>query len=200
MAHKASSRIDKITKEKRQANFLDFCKQCLETKCCVEARPPISLRRRMIIEDYLKVIDTHIADVFQENNSYRSPRETEGNKCCFLDSETRRCLVHAVKPETCVAGPITFNIDLQTGEIEWFLKIEKICPLAGALFKNKDELQRHLESAKRELLTLVHDLDTEALQAILKIEEPDTFKIGEDDLDAEVLSKLKTKAQTSRVQ
>lgn len=200
MAHKTSSRIDKNTKEKRQANFLDFCKQCLETKCCVEARPPISLRRRMIIEDYLKVIDTQIADVFQENNSYRSPRETEGNKCCFLDGETRKCLVHTVKPETCVAGPITFNIDLQTGKIEWFLKTEKICPLAGALFKNKGELQRHLESAKRELLTLVHDLDAEALQAILRIEEPNTFKIGEDDLDAEVLSKLKPKAQTSRDQ
>jgi hypothetical protein len=98
-----------------------------------------------------------------------------------------------------VAGPITFNINPQTSKIEWFLKTEKICPLAGALFNSKVELQRHMASAKRELLTLVHDLDAEALQAILTIEEPDTFKIGEDDLDAEVLSKLKPIAKTSTI-
>lgn len=91
-----------------------------------------------------------------------------------------------------MAGPITFDIDAQTGKIEWFLKTEKICSLAGALFRSKNELQKHIDSAKRELLALVHELDAEALQAILKIEEPDTFKIGEDDLDTGVLRKLKT--------
>ncbi len=59
------------------------------------------------------------------------------------------------------------------------------------MFKNKSELQRHLKSAKRELSALVNDLDAEALRAILKIEEPDTFKIGEDNLAREVLRKLK---------
>jgi Fe-S-cluster containining protein len=180
----------------RQANFLDFCKHCQTTECCIEARPPISSKRKKTIEDYLKAIDAQIEDVFQEKNSYRAPRETEGNKCCFLDGKTKKCLVHAVKPETCVAGPITFNIDSKKGRIEWFLKTEKICPLAGALFRNKSELQRHQESAKRELIALVHDLDAEALQAILTIEEPDTFKIDEDDLDSEVLLKLKPFAQT----
>jgi hypothetical protein len=137
-----------------------------------------------------------VENVFEEKNFYQFPREVEGNKCCFLDSETKKCLVHQVKPETCVAGPITFNIDSKRDKIEWFLKTEKICPLAGALFNNSIEFHKHFASAKRELLTLVHDLDTEALQAILKIEEPDTFKIGEDDLDAGILSKLKPIGKT----
>lgn len=144
----------------------------------------------MIIENYLKGNSTYIEDAFEGKKAYRFPREIEERRCCFFDRKTRKCLVHAVKPETCVAGPITFDINVNTGKIEWFMKTEKICPLAGALFRSKNELQRHIESAKRELLVLVHDLDGEALQAILKIEEPDTFKIGEDDLDTEVLRKL----------
>ena len=190
MAHKVSNRTGKTSLKARQANFFDFCKQC-QSNCCVEARPPISLRRRTIINTFLKASDASHDNFFQETNSYRFPRETEGNKCCFSDSETGKCLVHKVKPETCVAGPVTFDIDSQRGKIEWYLKTAKICPLAGALFRNKSELQRHLESAKRELLALVHDLNAEALQAILKIEEPDILKIGEDDVDAEVLMKLK---------
>jgi hypothetical protein len=97
-----------------------------------------------------------------------------------------------VKPETCVAGPITFDINTETGKIEWFLKMEKICPLAGILYRDQETLNKHLKSAKRELLQLVRDLEAESLRAILKIEEPDTFKIDEDKLDKEVLSKLET--------
>jgi Fe-S-cluster containining protein len=153
----------------------------------------------MIIEDYLEGNGVHIKNAFEEEKAYRSPREIEEGKCCFFDGKTRKCLVHAVKPETCVAAPITFDINVHTGKIEWFLKTEKICPLAGALFRSKNELQKHVESARRELLVLVHDLDAEALRAILKIEEPDTFKIGEDDLDGEVLLKLKPRGSTGIV-
>jgi len=98
--------------------------------------------------------------------------------------------VHSVKPETCVAGPVTFYINLQTGKIEWFLKSERICSLAGVLYKDKEALERHLSLAKKELQRLVRELDAEALCAILKIEEPETFKIGEDSLNPEVLGKL----------
>jgi Fe-S-cluster containining protein len=191
MTQRASNTTTTANAENRQANFLNFCRHCQTTACCIEARPPISSKRKMIIEDYLKSNGAQVENVFQEKNSYQSPKEVEGNRCCFLDGETRKCLVHAVKPETCVAGPVTFNINPQTGKIEWFLKTEKICPLAGALVKDSSELQKHLASAKRELLALVHDLNADALQAILTIEEPDTFKVGEDDLDAEILLKLK---------
>jgi len=126
-----------------------------------------------------------------ENGEYAFPRETEGGYCVFLDKTTKRCRIHPVKPETCVAGPITFDINRETGKIEWFLKMEKICPLAGVLSRDEESLERHMKSAKREILRLVEDLDAEALDAILTIEEPDTFKVGEDNLDSKVVAKLK---------
>jgi hypothetical protein len=47
-----------------------------------------------------------------------------------------------------------------------------------------------LNSAKRELLTLVGELDAEALSTILQIDEPETHKIGEASLNKEVLEGL----------
>jgi len=180
----------KVGEQPRQANFYNVCENC-PISCCVGARPPVTSKRKMIIKDYLKTIGLAVENPFEQKNMYTFPRETKGNHCVFLDKNTKKCRIHQVKPETCVAGPITFDINLKTGKIEWFLKTEKICPLAGALYRNKAELQSHLESARRELLQLVHDLDTKALHAILKIEEPDTFKIGEEDLNPEILAKLK---------
>src|SRR3990170_9052019 len=181
-----------VNEHSRQANFFNICETCPHTNCCIEARPPITSKRKTIANNYLKDKGETIENAFEEKNNYTFPRETDGNHCVFLDKETKKCRVHSVKPETCAAGPITFDINVETGKIEWFLKTEKICPLAGALYGNKEALKNHLDCARKELLKLVHDLDSEALCAILKIEEPDTFKIGEDDLDASVLTKLKS--------
>jgi len=179
----------KVGKERRQADFFHICGSCPIT-CCSSARPPVTSRRKAIIRDYLKAKNIAIEKPF-EKNVYSFPRETEDNCCIFLDKSTKKCKIHHKKPETCVAGPVTFDINLKNGRIEWFLKTEKICPLAGALVRDKRALERHLVSAKREILNLVHDLDGEALSAILKIEEPDTFKIDEKDLNTKVLAKLK---------
>lgn len=124
-----------------------------------------------------------------ETTEYVFPRETGDGFCVFFDEETRKCQVYSVKPETCVAGPITFDINLQTGKIEFYLKFERICPLASSLKKNQIALEKHLSSAKRELLTLVGKLNAEALSAILKIDESETRKIGEALLSKEVLKR-----------
>jgi len=189
---------EKVGEQLRQANFFNVCEKC-PMSCCVRARPPVTSKRKMKIENYLKTTGLTIENAFEEKNTYMFPRETEGNQCIFLDKTTKKCRIHLVKPETCVAGPVTFDINLKTGEIEWLLKTEKICPLAGELYKNKWELQSHLESARRELLRLMNELDAEALQAVLKIEEPDTFKIGEDDLNPEVLTKLNSVAKKDQL-
>jgi Fe-S-cluster containining protein len=185
---------EKVGEQPRQANFFNVCEKC-PTSCCVGARPPLTSKRKAIINNYLKATSLAIENTFEEKNIYTFPKETEGNQCVFLNKNTKKCRIHSAKPETCVAGPITFDINVQTGKIEWFLKTEKICPLAGALYRNKSMLQSHLESARKELLRLVTDLDAEALHAILKIEEPDTFKIGEEDLNPEILAKLKPSTQ-----
>lgn len=180
---------EKTHEQTRQADFFDACGSC-PISCCSDVHPPVTTKRMAIVQNYLITNKIAVENPF-EKNIYSFPRETADKRCVFLDKNSKKCIIHFVKPETCVAGPVTFDINLKTGRIEWFLKTEKICPLAGALCRDKEALNSHLECARAELLKLVHDLDAEALCAILKIEEPDTFKIGEEDLDAEVLMRLK---------
>jgi hypothetical protein len=98
--------------------------------------------------------------------------------------------VHQAKPETCKAGPITFDINLKTAKVEWFLKRGEICALAEQLSRNKESLAAHLEAAKLEIMRLICELDAVELRAILKIPEPDTYKIGENSLPKNVADKL----------
>jgi Fe-S-cluster containining protein len=176
--------------KRRQDDFFATCSNCRTMYgCCHNTDPPIHSGRRRTIEEYLKSKGIRVKDAFVQA-SYVFPRVNEKGYCVFQDEKTRRCLIHSVKPETCVAGPVTFDINLQTGKIEWFLKTEKLCQLAVLLYADKERLQKHLESAKKEILVLVDKLDAEALRALLKIEEPDTFKIGEGPVGREVLKKL----------
>ncbi|MGB9741382.1 MAG: YkgJ family cysteine cluster protein [Candidatus Bathyarchaeia archaeon] len=177
-----------MAEETRQSDFFSVCGSC-KISCCQGARPPVTNERKRIIEKFLKDHELFAEDLF-EHGAYMFPKEDAEGYCIFYDKRTRKCMVHPVKPETCVAGPITFDVNLKTGKVEWYLKMEKICPLAGVMFKNREVLQNHLESAKREIRRLLRELDAEALRAILKIEEPETFKIGEEPAEKEVLHKL----------
>lgn len=172
----------------RQDNFFNVCGEC-KIHCCRDAKPPITDNRRKIIEDYLKRNGVLIENPFAKT-AYTFPSEDTGGYCVFYDKNTKKCRIHPVKPETCVAGPVTFDINVQTRKIEWYLKMEKICPLAGILYKNGEMFKKHLESAKREIIRLVNGLSSEALRAILKIEEPETLKIDEDSIESAIIDKL----------
>jgi len=137
----------------------------------------------------LKAQNVSIKNPFVQT-AYTFPKEDGEGYCLFYDKKTKKCQVHSVKPETCVAGPVTFDINIKTQKIEWYLKMEKICQLAGKLYKNQSMLNKHLESAKKEIFQLVRELDSNALQAILKISEPETFKIDEDNIGKDILHKL----------
>jgi len=178
-----------LIQSKRQSNFFNVCSQC-GGNCCRDARSPLTLTRKKIIEAHLKEQKIRIVNPFVQT-AYIFPKEDAERYCIFYCKKTAKCLIHPVKPETCVAGPITFDINKKTQKIEWHLKKEKICLLAGKMYKNQAILQKHLESAKKEILRLVRELDPKALQTILKIEEPETFKIGEDNIGKEILDKLK---------
>ena len=101
--------------------------------------------------------------------------------------------MHSVKPETCVAGPITFDINFSTKKIEWFLKKGEICAYAATLYADKEAFKKHFKIAKEQITQLVRELDPEELRAIVKIDEPNTFKIGENNLPLETQRKLKLK-------
>jgi Fe-S-cluster containining protein len=172
----------------RQKNFFDVCGAC-KINCCRDARPPITERREKVILEYLKRHGIRVENPFV-HAEYTFPREDAEGYCIFYDEATRKCIVHPVKPETCVAGPITFDINRFSGKIEWYLKMERICPLAGTMCKDKGLLKKHFETARKEILQLVRELNPQALKFILTREEPDTFKIGEEEIENEVLKKL----------
>ena len=165
--------------EMRQDDFSTICSRC-EIICCKGARPPLSSERIRIIDENLKRTGSKL-DSWYCREKYNFPKETSFG-CIFLSAE-KRCMIQSFKPETCVAGPITFDVDLKRETIEFYLKKEQICPLAGALFRDKSRLRKHLMSAKKEIKNLVSKLSKKDLLAILEIEEPDTFKIDEDSLE-----------------
>jgi len=168
---------------RRQSNFFDVCSRCkTEYSCCNETTPPVTAERKKIIEAYLKENGMSITNPF-EHTEYLFPRLTPDGYCIFHDKKTKKCVIHPVKPETCVAGPITFDVNAKTEKIEWFIKMDKICQLAGAVYQDKRLLRKHLASAKEEVLRLVTQLTAEELRAILKKDEPETFKIEEKALE-----------------
>lgn len=183
-----------MTVEPRQNDFFSICGNC-KISCCQNARPPITNERKEIIEAFLREQNFSAENLF-EHAVYMFPKEDADGHCIFYDKKTKKCKIYPVKPETCAAGPITFDLNLKTEKVEYYLKMEKICPLAGAIFRNKELLKKHLETAKREIHKLLHGLNAEALKAILKIEEPETFKIDEDQAEKEVLNKLKSFSKT----
>lgn len=153
----------------RQDDFFSICGRC-KIICCREARPPVTPERAKIIEEVTGIP----SDKFTEfKDGYLSMKE----ECVFLKSGM--CSIQGIKPETCVAGPVTFDVDYAKGVVNLYLKKEAICPLAGALYRDEDRLRQHISSATKEILHLIRNIPENELQAIMKIEEPDTFKITE---------------------
>ncbi len=166
----------------------DVCSQC-KSICCMDAKPPLTEARREIISRYLEKQNIRINQPFSKEQ-YSFPAVDIETYCQLFDKKTGKCRVHVVKPETCVSGPVTFDINLKTKQIEWFLKKEELCAYAGVLYKNKATFREHLAVAKNQIIQLVENLSADELRAIVKIEEPQTFKIGEDELPLKVARKL----------
>ncbi len=122
--------------------------------------------------------------------TYCHPLADEDGYCELYCKETRQCSVHGVKPETCKAGPVTFDVNFRTRKVEFYLKNSEVCAFGGILWANKKALQDHLEAAMEEINRLILQLDKEELKAVLLIPEPHTFKIHENDLPIQVADKL----------
>jgi Fe-S-cluster containining protein len=166
----------------------DVCSQC-KFICCQDANPPLTSRRMQILRDYVTAHNLGVSELFVQGQ-YAHPAADANGVCNFFNKQTRLCSVHSVKPETCRAGPITFDINLQTRKVEFYLKKNEICPFAGVLYQDKAAFNQHLAAAKVEIMRLIAELDVGALKAILLIPEPETFKVDENDLPKEVAEKL----------
>lgn len=137
--------------------------------CCHGAQPPVSeyCYRRLVAEG--------VPEGVFGKGGYRYVKTKHDGTCMLQDG--RKCTIHAVKPETCIAGPFTFDVDGDT--IRIFLKFESICPLVRLLKEVPDAYTQQYDAAVRSITRLVSNLTGDELDAICRIDEPETEKVAE---------------------
>ena len=146
----------------------EICNAC-GGHCCCEANPPISE------PCYERLVREGISPDSFEMNGYRRLKSRPDGACVLWNRG--RCTIHGIKPETCRAGPFTF--DVQGDTVEIFLKLEKICPLVRLLKDEPAAYGQQYARAVENILHLVQNLSENELAAICRIEEPDTEKVAE---------------------
>lgn len=145
------------------------CMQC-GGHCCCEAYPPISghCYQRLVAEGIP-------ASQFIDRGGYRSLRTGSDGHCILW--KDGKCSIHGIKPETCRAGPFTFDVKGDT--IEIFLKFEKLCPIVRLLREAPGAYDQQYSLAVRSITHLVSCLTEEELAVICRIDEPETEKVAE---------------------
>ncbi|NYT01694.1 MAG: YkgJ family cysteine cluster protein [Methanosarcinales archaeon] len=152
----------------------EICARCqLGGGCCHGAHPPLTQRRIDIL------IHSGVTSGEIEFAGYHRLKVKDDGFCVLFDQGG--CTVHSAKPETCVAGPFTF--DVQGDVLEIYLKKESICPLVAYLKEDIAAYQAQLDLAVKNILALVRDLSPQELEVILRIEEPETVKVAEISLE-----------------
>ncbi len=146
------------------------CGEChLIGGCCFEARPPLTSER----------IDILAANGIGPENiefaGYKRLRLKQNGFCIlFRDG---KCSIHDIKPETCVAGPFTF--DMKDSVLQIFLKKESICPMVKFLKADRKAYDGLFEVSVEKIIKLVESVPLAELEEILKIEEPETDLVAE---------------------
>lgn len=170
MIHLSCSNSDKLSLA---------CNQCsLDGGCCHGAMPPLTDKRIKLLNQSGVRPDAVLYA------PYKRLRLKEDGFCVLF--ENGRCTVHDIKPETCVAGPFTF--DIKDGALEIYLKKESICPMVRYLLNDEASYSRQYENAVRSIKELIENLPESEIAEILKIEEHETVKVAEIPLDTLGLS------------
>ena len=146
------------------------CDDChLAGGCCFEARPPLSQKRIDIL------MEKGVSPDAMEFAGYKRLRLRQDGFCVlFRDG---KCSIHEFKPETCVAGPFTFDINGDMLQI--FLKRESICPMVRFLRANRKAYDALFETSVEKIMDLVRAIPPEEMAEILRIEEPETDLVAE---------------------
>jgi len=145
-----------------------ICMQC-GGRCCTDAHPPISGNC------YERLVAQGVPKNAFEWRGYRAVRVREDGSCIFCNGS--RCRIHRIKPETCRAGPFTF--DVKGDVIEIFLKNATLCPVVRLLEEVPEAYEYQFALAEKSITRLVADLTVGELDAICRIEEPETRKVAE---------------------
>ena len=146
------------------------CNEChLVGGCCFDARPPLSQER---IDILLK--NGVSADAVEFAGYKRLRLKPDGFCVLFLDG---KCSIHSIKPETCVAGPFTF--DIKENVLQIFIKRESICPMVRFLKANRKAFDGLFETSVERIMELVNSVPPLEMAEILKIDEPETDLVAE---------------------
>lgn len=137
--------------------------------CCDGAHPPIS------DSCYRRLTAAGVSPDCFEYAGYRRLKVHPDGTCIMMNDG--KCTIHAIKPETCRAGPFTF--DVLDGQLEIFLKYESICPIVGLLKKTPAAYDQQYEQAIKNITHLAANLPAAELDVISRIDEPETEKITE---------------------
>ena len=140
-----------------------ICAAC-GSRCCFGAHPPLSPERKQIIQS------RRGSDEGIELDGYERLGIKEDGTCVMLAG--KKCMIHAFKPETCVAGPFTFSVSDHTLEV--FLKREAICPLVAQLKCDHEVYEDQFHTAVDRIMRLVNALSEEELAIISAIPEDET--------------------------
>jgi len=88
-----------------------------------------------------------------------------------------KCSIHDIKPETCVAGPFTF--DIKGDMLQIFLKRESICPMVRLLRADRKAYDALFETSVEKIMDLIRSVPEEEMAQILQIDEPQTDLVAE---------------------
>ena len=146
----------------------EICLKC-GGHCCNDAHPPVS------DSCYQRLLAEGVAPEVFGKKGYRYIRTRPDSTCILCNGG--KCCIHAIKPETCRAGPFTF--DVKGDVIEIFLKFESICPLVRLLREVPEAYSVQYARAVESIARLVSHLTEQEIEAICKIEEPETEKVAE---------------------
>ena len=146
------------------------CDDChLAGGCCFEARPPLSQKRiDMLMENGVS------ADAIEFVGYKRLRLRQDGFCVLFRDG---KCSIHDIKPETCVAGPFTF--DIEDDMLQIFLKRESICPMVRFLRANRKAYDALFETSVEKIMDLIRSVPEEEMAQILQIDESETDLVAE---------------------
>ena len=146
------------------------CNEChLVGGCCFDARPPLSQER---IDILLK--NGVSADAVEFAGYKRLRLKPDGFCVLFQDG---KCSIHSIKPETCVAGPFTF--DIKENVLQIFIKRESICPMVRFLKANRKAFDGLFETSVERIMELVKSVPPLEMAEILKVDEPETDLVAE---------------------
>jgi len=122
-----------------------------------------------------RLIAAGVSPAAFETNGYRRLRTNPDNTCILM--KDGMCMIHAIKPETCRAGPFTFDVEGDT--IRIFLKHASICPIVTLLKEVPEAYGQQYDLALKNISHLVAHLTDAEIAEINRIDEPETDLVVE---------------------